>query len=455
MSASDDRGVTLEGVGYITAGVPGTGGVIRQRPEDFLVEEIPAYDPCGHGEHIYLMVEKKLLSTSQLLRIIADHFDVPLGAIGYAGMKDKHAVTRQVVSIHAPGRRPEDFPRLRHDQISVLWADLHTNKLRLGHSRGNRFSIRIRATEPTRAIHAHRALTLLARSGVPNFFGIQRFGLRANNHLLGALDLKREHRRLLDELLGPGENPDSLASMRTAAGFYAQGNFGAALDALPKSCIAEREALLALARGASPEKAVAAVHRTQRQFWLSAFQSAIFNRVVARRLEQGLIGELVEGDLAAKHVNGAVFRVTPDDLHGPDLRRRLDAIEISPTGPIWGPKMMRPEGLPGTIEQEEFQSAGVPLESIAALARRIGPKECGTRRPVRVPLRDPVVEGGVDEHGAYIRLAFELPPGAFATIVLREVMKSPQSQVRHDHDGDDLHGDAHEHTPDSTPVPLA
>ena len=88
---------------FITPDIPGTGGVIKERPEDFLVEEVPAYTPCGEGEHIYLFVEKRNLPTMNMVRILARHFGVKRQQVGTAGLKDRLAVTRQMVSIHAPG----------------------------------------------------------------------------------------------------------------------------------------------------------------------------------------------------------------------------------------------------------------------------------------------------------------------------------------------------------------
>ena len=154
----EDRRSPLASAAYLTADVPGIGGVIKQRPEDFLVEEIPLYEPCGEGEHIYLMVEKRHMPTFEAMGVVANHFGVRHEAVGYAGLKDKHAVTRQVLSVHAPGKRPEDFPMIQHDRMAVLWADLHTNKLRQGHLKGNRFSIKVRSTDMSKALHAKRVL---------------------------------------------------------------------------------------------------------------------------------------------------------------------------------------------------------------------------------------------------------------------------------------------------------
>jgi tRNA pseudouridine13 synthase len=188
---------------YLTAAIAGIGGVIKQRPEDFIVEEIPAYDPTGEGEHIYLFIQKVGLSTSQLVSILARHFGVRESAVGYAGLKDRHAITRQVVSIHTPGKKPEDFPALRDGRIQVLWSDLHANKLRRGHLKANRFSIKVREV-PLRAVFdAKKTLDALALSGVPNRTGEQRFGILANNHLVGRAIILGDDQSALDILLGP------------------------------------------------------------------------------------------------------------------------------------------------------------------------------------------------------------------------------------------------------------
>ena len=153
---------------YVTDGEPAVGGVLRQRPEDFIVEEIPAYEPCGSGEHIYLYIQKYNMSTLDMVRLIARHFGVREGDVGYAGLKDKRAVTRQVISIHTPGKTPEDFGKIQHDRLQVLWTDLHTNKLRRGQLKGNRFAIRIRRTPIAHVTTARRVLEALTKLGVPN-----------------------------------------------------------------------------------------------------------------------------------------------------------------------------------------------------------------------------------------------------------------------------------------------
>ncbi|HBS28574.1 MAG TPA: tRNA pseudouridine(13) synthase TruD [Phycisphaerales bacterium] len=423
---------------YATPDLPGIGGVIKQREEDFLVDEQPRYQPVGEGEHCYLLIEKRGLSTQEVVALLARHFRVPRRAIGFAGMKDKRAITRQVFSVHTPGSTIDDFPMLQNDRAAVLWADMHTNKLRLGHLRGNRFSVKVRGVRMTQVLGARIVLERLRTTGVPNFAGEQRFGVRLNNHTLGRFMLREDYSALLDELLAP--DPRFPHLNREARAHYAAGDYRAAIMAYPRGCRYECAALNALLKGPNPQKAFEAVDAAQRRFWCSAFQSAVFNRVLMERLEgrPAPLDALVEGDLAWKHDNGAVFAVDAPTLGDPRTTERLRAGEISPSGPVWGAEMTRAAGAPGDTERRLLDEGSVTPEALELFARRMGPAMSGARRPLRVPLIDPEVEGGIDEHGEYVRCAFELPPGAFATVVMREVMKNDAPPTG---DGQDAHAE--------------
>lgn len=361
-----------------------------------------------------------------MVAIVARHFGVRPGAIGYAGMKDKLAVTRQVISIHTPGRDLSEFPELVHDRVSVLWADHHANKLRRGHLRSNRFSIKIRGVSLGQVRAASAALTRLAEVGAPNRAGEQRFGAHQNNHRIGRFDLLGRAQEAIDELLGPDED-SAVEFDREMRRLYAAGDIAGALEACPRMMRNERAALRALASGASAERAMNAIDPTQRRFWVSAFQSAVFNRVLDERVEAGSLNRLAPGDIAWKHANGAIFDVDEETIAAPDTAERLARIEISPSGPMWGAEMRCAKGDVERAEIAALEETGVSLEAIDAFTRRTRQAMTGTRRALRVPITDPQVEAGGDEHGPYIRCAFELPPGAFATVVLREIMKPEQT----------------------------
>ena len=175
---------------YLTAKVPGTGGTIKESPEDFLVEELPLYTPCGEGEHLYLLVEKEGITTHELLHRLAKALGLRERDIGYAGLKDARATTRQTVSV--TGVTPEKALDLQLDNIRVLDARFHRNKLRLGHLAGNRFTIRLRQVKGDALEHALDTLHILQQTGVPNRFGEQRYGVLGNSHRIGRALLRRE-----------------------------------------------------------------------------------------------------------------------------------------------------------------------------------------------------------------------------------------------------------------------
>lgn len=410
---------------YLTGDVLGIGGILRQRPEDFLVEELPAYEPCGEGEHLYMLIEKRDMATMHMVRVIANHFGVRPDAVGIAGLKDKRAITRQLVSVHVPGKKPADFPAFEHESISIHWIDQHTNKLRRGHLAGNRFVIRVREVSPASVVHAHRALARLARLGAPNRLGPQRFGNLGLNHEVGRALILEDHQRVLDLLLGPcAAHPEGQSRAREA---YAAGDFEQALAVTSRSARTERHLLQTLIRGNNPKRAVWGIDPAERSFFVTAFQSAIFNRVLESRLNNGTFAQLLEGDLAFKHDNGAVFPIGAAELADDSIAQRLARLEISPTGPMWGAQSMHAGGAVAELERLALDESGVSLEQLAAHIKAARIHVEGARRPLRVPLMYPDVEGGVDEHGAYVKCRFELPRGAFATVVMDEIMKTGHS----------------------------
>src|SRR5260370_1099090 len=149
----------------LTPDLPGIGGAIKQQLEDFEVEEIPAYEPCGQGEHLFLWLEKRGLGAEIFVRQIAKRLDVPPGEIGIAGLKDRHAVTRQMVSV--PASAEPRLPQLDGDGISLLRVSRHSNKLRSGHLRGNRFRVLVRGANSSQAATLEAILERIRAQGMP------------------------------------------------------------------------------------------------------------------------------------------------------------------------------------------------------------------------------------------------------------------------------------------------
>ena len=427
---------------YLTADLPGVGGRIKASDADFRVVELALYTPIGHGEHVYARIEKTGIPTFEAVRRIARALRIDPRSIGYAGLKDAHAITEQTLSLgNAPLASVEqlDVPGVR-----VLSVDRHTNKLRMGHLRGNHFTIRIRDANPTSGrpgalLQARTILDVLARYGVPNYFGEQRFGLRGDTHLLGrALVLKDEAAfvRCLVGLPngaaepphgegGPHEQAES-PSVRQARALFEAGDLEASLPLWPSHMESERRAIQTLIdRPGEYHRVVRAVSAKMRSFYVSAYQSALFNRVLARRLTGGdpmprsgaqqarwqALGTLVLGDLAYIHAKGAVFLVEDPAAE----QARADRLEISPSGPLYGFKLTQAQGIPGESEQQVLAEEGLDLEDFRLRGLRLK----GARRPLRFPLSDTEVI----EEGKNLVVSFSLPPGCYATVVLREIMK--------------------------------
>ncbi|MFL5271514.1 MAG: tRNA pseudouridine(13) synthase TruD, partial [Anaeromyxobacteraceae bacterium] len=187
---------------FVTADLPGSGGHVKASPEDFRVDELPSYAPAGAGAHLYLHVEKRGLTTRDVVRSLARALGVQDRDVGAAGLKDKAAVTTQWLSF--PVARDPDPALLAGDGFRVLTASRHGNKLRAGHLRGNRFTIAVREGDVERARGCAAAL---AARGLANFYGAQRFGAAGRNAdvgralLLGRLDDPEARRASRDRFL--------------------------------------------------------------------------------------------------------------------------------------------------------------------------------------------------------------------------------------------------------------
>ena len=393
---------------YLTARIPGSGGTIRHRPEDFRVEEIPLYEPCGEGDHLYLSIEKRGLTTYDLLRQLAIALNCRERDLGYAGLKDAQAITRQTISV--PLRKPDDVRGLSIPGVKILAATLHRNKLRPGHLAGNHFQIRIHQPEQGSWQRVNDVLALLEETGVPNRFGGQRYGALENSHRIGRAILRRDYTTAVAEIIG---DPQAIVhpGWREAAAAYRGGDLATAIEKLPRHCRPERALLSLLKNGKSPKQAVLAMPRKLLRLYLSAYQSSLFDRLVDMRMTS--LNKIWPGDIAFKHVNGACFAVTDPAAE----QRRADTFEISATAPLYGYKTRLAEAQAGLLEESLLDKEELTLQSFRLSG---GLAMAGERRPLRVPLRAVACTADKDD----LLLSFSLPKGSFATTVLAEVMKT-------------------------------
>ncbi len=393
---------------YLTAEIPGTGGLFKETDEDFRVTEIPAYLPCGEGEHLYLEIEKRGITTPEAIKRISRALGVQEREIGYAGMKDSKGITRQTLSL--PRVRPEVALGLELPGITPLNAVFHKNKLRLGHLRGNRFRILVRGVTQGAAEYAGETLRILEQRGVPNFFGAQRYGVQGNSHLIGAALLRRDFRGAVNALMG---DPAGITDARWREGVeaYHRGEYEEAVRLLPGFCRTEREVAQRLAqRPDFFEGALRAVNPRLQKLYLSALQSWLFDKLLEERLPT--FDTVEEGDLAYRHDNGACFLITDAAAEAPRAARQ----EISPSGPLFGCKTTPPAGIVREREERTLAEEGLSPEQFDLPG---GLRMEGERRPFRI-----LLEGTeMSQEGSDLVLSFTLPKGAYATVVLGEIIK--------------------------------
>ncbi|HOD81465.1 MAG: tRNA pseudouridine synthase D [Planctomycetes bacterium ADurb.Bin126] len=399
---------------YLTADLPGIGGRIKDKVDDFLVEELPLYPLSGSGTHVYFKVRKAGLPTPAAVARIARHMGVRPDAIGVAGMKDAQAVTTQMMSLeHADLHRLRAF---RDSQVQLSVEALHGNKLRAGLLAGNRFQVRIRGVGELQLEPARRILTVLERRGCPNYFGLQRFGARSDTGDLGRCLVRNDLEEFVRIFLGRS-HPDDPPDCRSARDAFDAGFYQRAMDCWPRHFADQRKALAAYKRKHRPVQAVMAVDKRMKRLFVSAFQSELFNAVQQRRVQT--LDRLLGGDLAQIHASGACFRVEDPVAE----QSRSERFEISPTGPILGYRSSLAEGEAGTIEHAVLDEAGIAPDDF----RHVGSlKIKGSRRPLRFRLENVELTAGEDARGPYLQLAFSAAAGCYATVALRELMKTPE-----------------------------
>jgi len=337
---------------YVTEGLPGTGGRIREICEDFIVEEIPAYEPEGTGEHLFVNLTRRGMNTRDISRQLAHLFELPYDSIGYAGLKDKQSVATQTYSVHTGAldrKTIDDLSVLISSELSVKvnWMGLHPRKIQSGHLKGNRFTINVTSLEVDADEGLRRAneiVEYLRRRGLPNFYGLQRVE-------------KENTRRGLEIIKGR----------------------------------------------------LKVRNRWLRRFLITSYIDLLCNEYLARRMETSTFYKLMQGDIAKKHTTGGLFIVEDAEAE----QGRYDAGEISFTAPIYGPKMWMAEGPSGQLEQEILEDYDITLDELKRMKVR------GSRRLGRLL---PDIETRTTSRG--LQLKFSLPKGAYATVVLREIMKT-------------------------------
>lgn len=325
-------------------GKPQAVGLIRSCPEDFVVEEIPRITPEGEGSHLWLWVEKRSANTDWVARELAKAAGCPLRDVGYAGLKDRHAVTRQWFSVPASEAASEKLENVVIEGIRILESHKHSRKLKRGTLNGNRFSLKILDFEGD-TVQTERRLEQIRADGVPNYFGPQRFGYHGGNVEKGFSLLKRGAR----------------------------------------------------------------MQRNKKSIYISAIRSFMFNHLLAERVRQSVWNTMIDGDLAMLNGTQSIFPCQMPDV---EIEERCKRLDIHPTGPMPGESGTQVTGDAAELEQSVLSNWP---ELIGVL---VSDRVQASRRSLRL------YPAGLEwcfEDGT-LELGFKLPPGAYATTVLREIL---------------------------------
>ncbi|WP_345986716.1 tRNA pseudouridine(13) synthase TruD [Sulfurimonas sp. HSL-1656] len=339
--------------------------VFKQSVRDFVVNEIPLYPFTGNGEHLVLHVRKKNLATWDLISLLAKHLGIKGKEIGYAGLKDKNAMTTQYISL--PKKFERQLESFSHENVKILEKTYHKNKIHMGHLKGNRFFIRLKKVTPTAAKKIDEALKQIAAYGMPNFFGYQRFGIGGENWKKG------------EALLRGKIKERNVKLKRLYINAYQSHLFNLWLS---------RRIEISTLIGTFDAKEIAPLlNMTEEQLLKLKSQPHPY--------------KLIEGDVMMHYPHGRPFEFDGGDE---EIERYMER-DIVPTGLLVGKRAMRSTGLSRVIEKE--------YDAVHEID--------GQRRYAWIFPED--VEGKYREEEAWYELHFSLPKGSYATVLIEEIAK--------------------------------
>lgn len=412
---------------YITS-QKGIGGQIREKYEDFYVEEIPESEPSGEGTNTWIFIEKIGRETLDVVLDIAQELHIDRKRMGFAGMKDKRAVTRQWICV--VNGDPEKIKELEEKlyKVKILKIKQNEKKLRIGQLIGNKFRLLIRDTQNPEddAQTANEILAELTKTGVPNYFGWQRFGKnRPNTHVVGKIMLENDLKKVIDAYIGNPypEEPEHIKEVRQ---MYDEGYLQEALESMPRGMRYEKMMLKTLLKEMKKKKVddidflddnsfkrvIGSLPKPLKRMFVHAYQSYLFNKAVSERAKLG-INKYVEGDIIIDNDEHLVHEF------GDEIDEKIKNFEVHPTAPLFGSKVPLAGGKLGEMEQKVLDDEGVTLEDFKVPKMpKLGSH--GLRRAMRFKIWDASAEA-TDEG---VLVEFSIPKGCYATAVLREIMKN-------------------------------
>jgi|WetSurMetagenome_2_1015567.scaffolds.fasta_scaffold07451_3 tRNA pseudouridine13 synthase len=408
----------LLGMKYYASDAEGIGGILRSVPEDFIVEEIPLPEKGGTGgPYLICRLTKTNWELQHAIKEIAKRLGISHRRIGWAGTKDRNAITSQMISIYkvTAGQVAE----IRLKDISLEPVGNVNEALSLGDLLGNRFTILIRDPFPEDLETRVRAVSETVCEGIPNYFGLQRFGAtRPVTHLVGESILRGDYEQAVVTYIGKefsGE-PEYVGSVRSA--FSATRDIQRALHDLPPQMSFERALLHHLyTHPGDYSGALLELPPKLLSMFVSAFQSYLFNCALSQRFDDGhTLTDPLVGDRLI-FANGRTDSVTTNNSNAASLHLRRGRCGIAFFMPGKDPFDVRGEGERAITSL--LENYGITAEDFRRASAFVHTKFDGAWRPI-------ALKTGIDFCPDIndVRLKFSLPPGHYATTVCREFMKA-------------------------------
>jgi len=408
----------LLGMNYYASDTEGIGGKLRDAPEDFLVEEIPLIKKGGtSGPFLICRLTKTNWELGHAIKEIAKRLGISHRRIGWAGTKDRNAITRQWISLY--NVTAEQVAGIHLADIMLEPLGQANESLSLGDLLGNHFDIVIRDAEPVDLEQRVHAINTTVSGGIPNYFGLQRFGAtRPVTHLVGEWILKGDYEQAVMTYVGlafDGE-AEHVREIRTA--FSETRDIKAALSDLPPQMSYERAMLHYLySHPTDYGGALLELPPKLLSMFVSAFQSYLFNCALSRRFDDGgtLTGPLVGDQLL--FANGRTDSVTTSNKHAVSLHLARGRCTIALFMP--GKTLVASKSDGDNAIAEILTSHGITSEDFARASAFVHTRFDGAFRPIALK-----TEIGVTIDNTAVRLKFSLPPGHYATTVCREFMQA-------------------------------
>ena len=405
----------------------GIGGTIRNQYEDFYVEEIPDLIPTGEGPNVWIWIEKIGRTTLDVVLDIARDLHIDRKRMGFAGMKDKKARTRQWICISNMDSE-EQFEQVKSLSGQIYKTDFlkvirGRKKLRMGQLKGNKFRILIRDIDDVEksAEIASDILKQLEVTGVPNYFGWQRFGKpRTNTHLVGEALVENDLKKAVGRYIGNPTEEEHEENQK-ARKAYDDGDLEKSLELMGKGMRYEKMMIRELIKDSkkgeltdkSYKNALYALPKPLQRMFVHAYQSFLFNAAVSKRVEMG-INKYIEGDIIIINNEERIVRdKTPEEY-----QELIDTFQVNPTSPLYGTKVPFAGGKVGEMEKSILDDYGLSKEDFEVPKMpRLGSH--GLRRSMRFQVWD--TSAIATDEG--VLTEFSINKGSYATAVLREVMK--------------------------------